>query len=137
MQSIHLQIVTPEKVLYESDVDSITCTTEQGQITILPNHSALVSVLLASDAHIVKQNEIIPIVVGQGVLQVSSNHCYMMVNTAEHIDGIDLERAESAASRARAFMDSKEFGSDIEFARVQALLDRNLARIKAVQKWKK
>ena len=137
MNSIHVQIVTPEKTLYESDVDSLTCTTETGEITILPNHIALVTVILAGDIHIIKQNEIIPMVTGQGILQISENKCSLLVNTAEHIEGVDIERAQNAAERARSYMESKQFASDVEYARMQALLDRNIARIRGVQKWKK
>ena len=44
-KKIHFQIVTPEKVVYKDDVDSIALPTQIGEITVLPNHAPLISSL--------------------------------------------------------------------------------------------
>ncbi|MEK7615435.1 MAG: ATP synthase F1 subunit epsilon, partial [Patescibacteria group bacterium] len=36
MKTLSLKIVTPERVVYEDTVDSVTATTEMGEVTILP-----------------------------------------------------------------------------------------------------
>ena len=44
---IKFKIATPEKVVYEDEVDQATLPTKMGEITILPNHIPVVSSLVA------------------------------------------------------------------------------------------
>ncbi len=46
---LSLKIVTPERIVYEDDIDSVTLMTEMGEVTILPNHVPLVSNLRAGE----------------------------------------------------------------------------------------
>ncbi|MCX6780134.1 MAG: ATP synthase F1 subunit epsilon [Candidatus Magasanikbacteria bacterium] len=56
MSKINLKIVTPEKVIYENNqVDQITIPTTTGEITVLPNHVPLVSILKSGEM-IFKEN---------------------------------------------------------------------------------
>ena len=54
-KKIHFQIVTPEKVVYKDDVDSIALPTQIGEITVLPNHAPLISSLKSGEAIIKKR----------------------------------------------------------------------------------
>ncbi|MDZ4285011.1 MAG: F0F1 ATP synthase subunit epsilon, partial [Patescibacteria group bacterium] len=42
---LHIKIITPERVVLEEDVDSLSLPTPDGEITVLPNHRPLVSLL--------------------------------------------------------------------------------------------
>lgn len=42
---IHLQILSPEKTLFEGEVNMITLPGTSGSFTVLPNHAALISSL--------------------------------------------------------------------------------------------
>ncbi len=43
--NIHLQILTPEKRLFDGQVSKVTLPGTKGQFTVLPRHAALVSSL--------------------------------------------------------------------------------------------
>ena len=49
-------VVTPEKIIYEAEIDSATIPTKEGEITVLANHTPLVS-LLSSGEMIIKKNK--------------------------------------------------------------------------------
>ena len=44
-KTIKFEIVTPERVVLKQDIVSITAPTQSGEITILPDHIPLVSIL--------------------------------------------------------------------------------------------
>jgi F-type H+-transporting ATPase subunit epsilon len=52
-----LKIVTPDGSTYESEVDQVSVPTQTGEITVLPHHIPLVSVLKAGEIRIVKNKE--------------------------------------------------------------------------------
>ena len=43
--TIHLEIVTPERLAYEDDVDMVLVPGADGELGILPRHTPLVSLL--------------------------------------------------------------------------------------------
>lgn len=40
-----LKVITPEKLIFDQEVDSVTLPGSEGQMTILPTHAALVATL--------------------------------------------------------------------------------------------
>ena len=44
---MHFKIVTPERILLETEVDSVTLPTTLGEITVLPHHVPLAAQLAA------------------------------------------------------------------------------------------
>ncbi len=50
MSQLRLQIVTPERVVFEGTADSVTAMTENGEITVLPGHIALATLFAAPAA---------------------------------------------------------------------------------------
>ena len=53
-KKIHLKIITPEKIVFEDDVDSITAKGIKGSFGILPNHVPFMSALAVDTAKAVK-----------------------------------------------------------------------------------
>jgi len=49
MFKIHFQLVTPERTVLNQELDSLSCLTILGQITILPNHIPLVATLTVGE----------------------------------------------------------------------------------------
>src|SRR4030043_422677 len=46
---LHLQIITPEKITFDDEVDQVSLPSTTGQITILPNHIPLVTSIEAGE----------------------------------------------------------------------------------------
>ena len=47
MKDLHLNIVSPEKDIFDGEVDSVTLPGAMGSFTILPQHAPIVSSLKA------------------------------------------------------------------------------------------
>jgi len=138
MDAITFKIVTPEGVIYDDSIDKVTIPTKAGAITVYPDHAALVSVLRPGELNIHKDGNVVNLAVASGFFEVRPNsEVYIMADTAERAEEIDLERAEQARQRAEELMKQKLGAEDVDFARIQAMIDREMARISVGKKYKK
>jgi len=135
---IKFEIVTPESVVLKEEILQITVPTRAGEITVLPNHIPLVSSLQPGVIHIKKKNgedEIISI--SGGFLEVLKDKVVILADTAERAEELDLTRAEEAYARAAELKEKARRGENINFVEVNAAIERELARTKAVKRWRK
>lgn len=132
-----LKIVTPDGITYESEVDQVSVPTQSGEITVLPHHIPLVSVLQAGELRILKGGQPIILAVSTGVLEVRpTGEVYLLADTAERAEEIDLERAEASRKRAEELMQQKQSLEDVEFARLQSKMEKELARLRVGKKYR-
>lgn len=132
---IKFQIVTPERVVLEEEISQITVPTKDGEITVLPGHIPLVASLMPGVIEVKNktgQQEIMS--VSGGFIEVAKDKIVVLADTAERGHEIDLERAEEAHKRAEAL---KEKADHTQFAEITAQIEKELARTKAVKRWKK
>src|SRR3989339_2026448 len=135
---LSLRIVTPERVVYEDEVDSVSVMTETGEVTILPHHIPLVSALRAGELRLKKDGEEHFLAVSTGFLEVRpGNQVIILADTAERVEELELEKIEEAKERARRLLEEKRHVDDIAFADAAAMLERELARERVLIRRKK
>lgn len=135
MDHLHLQITTPEKVVFDGAVDKANVTTLEGEITVLPHHEQIVSVLKPGELRYSRAGAETPIVVGRGYLEVVAGRLTVLAESAERLEEIDEAKAEEARQRAQKLMAEQQH--DVEgFAEATALLERSLARLKLARKYR-
>lgn len=69
---INLSIIARDGVAYEEEANSLTIPTKAGVITVLPDHTELVSVLSAGDIVVRNEKEEKNIPIRGGVIEVRS-----------------------------------------------------------------
>ncbi len=133
--SFQFEIVTPERTVFTSEVRQVSIPTQSGEITILPNHIPIVSVLVPGVLHLVTaQGDPQVIATSGGFVEVHGQKVTILADTAERAEEIDEARAEEARERAKAAMENRQ--SEESFASAAAALERELARLRAVRRWK-
>jgi len=130
---IHFKIATPERVVFKDEVDSITLPTTTGEITVLPNHIPLVSVLAPGAIMVRKGDEVFHMAVSGGFIEVLSEKVVVLADTAERSEEIDLARAEEAVKRAEALKETRAV-DEREFAALTAQISKEMARIHVARK---
>ena len=136
MKKIRLKIITPERVLLESEVDSVSVPTQMGEITILPNHIPLVANLAPGELKISGHDDSRLLSVAGGVIEIrQGNEIVVLADAAEEAHEIDMKRAEEARARARKIM-SEQTLSDEEYAATAATLEKSLTRLRVARKGK-
>ncbi len=132
---MQLNIITPERIVFQEDIDQVTIPTQDGEITVLPHHIPLVGILKAGELIIKKGSEIIPLAVSGGIVHVRVDGVTILADTAERVEEIIEERAEEARKRAEQLLAEKKFDTE-EYATIAAKMERELARLHVVRKWK-
>jgi len=137
-EKIKFKIVTLERVTYEDQIDQLTVPTEAGEITVLPKHEPLVSILKPGEMRIKKDGQVVPFAVSTGFLEVrQDSQVYVLADSADRAEEIDIESAKSARLRAEEVLKNKQKRTDVDFARIQSIINREAARLKVANKYRK
>ncbi len=129
---IHIKIITPEKIVYEDDIDAVYAQGTSGSFGVLPNHIPFMSVLDIGITRVEKQGVVTNFSVMGGTFQFKNNEAIILTEAAENGNDIDTARAQLAKERAEAILGSPETKQDIKKA--NAALARAMARLKAAAK---
>ena len=125
--TMHIEVVTAERELYNGEADSLIAPGSEGELGILPRHAALLTTLKAGEMLIKLGGAEEPLFVSGGFLEVSDNKVTVLAESAEHAEEIDQARAEAARRRAQELLAQAQ--SDVERAELLGALERAVARI--------
>jgi F-type H+-transporting ATPase subunit epsilon len=115
-----LEIVTPERRVYEGEVDGVQVPGIDGELGILPHHAPLLSLLGVGELRIRRGGEEESIAIFGGFVQVRPDKVVIMAETADLESEIDLEKAQEARREAeRALETGYHEGPDLSAARAQ------------------
>lgn len=123
-----LEIVTPERMFFSGDVESVVLKTLQGEIGILPGHIPLVAAVAVGPLRIKKDGEWVEAVLTEGFMEIKQDKTIILTDTAEWPHEIDENRAEEARIRAEERLHQQI--SQMEYIRSQAALSRAMARLR-------
>jgi F-type H+-transporting ATPase subunit epsilon len=112
--AFHVELVSPERILYSGEAEMVICRTEGGDIAFLTGHAPFVGALGIGEVRVQQvDGEEVRAAVHGGFVEVRDNRVVILSDVAELPDMIDVERArvalgeaersddESAARRAR------------------------------------
>jgi len=127
-----LEIVTAERQFFSGDVTTIIAEGTEGQMTVLPKHAPLITMLAPGELVIRKDGDEQYMVISGGFMEVMPEKVIVLADACERCDEIDLERAAAAKQRAEERL--KSITSDIDQSRAEAALRRSLARLRVAEK---
>ncbi len=124
----HIEVVTPEKVVYSSEATSVVAPGNLGSFGVLAHHLPMVVQLGVGKLEIRETGgrEVLMALQG-GFFEVSENRVIVLADTAERADEIDVERAKRALERAQNALSDLDNHS-IDRERARAALARAEAR---------
>ena len=128
------RIVTPERIVLETEAESLTLPTSMGEVTILPHHAPYVAQMAAGEIRYKHGGKSEFFAVSGGVIEVKKNNeVVILADTAEFGHEIDIERAEKARESAKKLM--TESASDQRtYADASASFQKHLIRLKVARK---
>ena len=139
-KKLQLKIVTPEKLILEELVDSVTIPTTEGEITILPDHIPLIASIASGDIVAISNNEHIPMEVVGGFVETKKEDglttVTILADFAGHISLISDNEIEKAKTRAEELKKQAENNEIVDFEHFETELERSLNRIKIADKWR-
>jgi len=97
---VHVELVSPERILYSGEGDMVICRTPDGEIAFLENHAPFVGALVTAPVRVISGSHQIAAAVHGGFVEVRDNHVIVLSDVAELAETIDASRAEAAKRRA-------------------------------------
>ena len=133
MAGLTLRIITPEAVVLDETVDSVSVTATDGSMGILPRHAGMVAALDSGELRYKQSGDEQSMFIGGGFAEVRGDTVRVLTAAGEAWNEIDEERAREAEKRARERLDMSKGSSQrdaVDMVRARASLQRALARIK-------
>jgi F-type H+-transporting ATPase subunit epsilon len=131
--TIVLDIVTPERLVFSEEVDSVVCPGIEGELGVLPHHAPLLTTLGVGELRIRRAGEEEYFAIAGGFVQVRPDRVVVMAETADMAAEIDLEKAEEARHEAERAL-AEGFEEPADLARARASLQRALLRIRVAER---
>jgi F-type H+-transporting ATPase subunit epsilon len=125
--TLRLEIVTPDAIVYSEDVEMVTFTSVEGELGILPQHVGLMTQLVPGEMIVRRGGHDEFLAVGDGLVEVTRRRVSILTNMAIAADKIDEARVEEARKRAEARL--REKLSAEEIASTNASLAHSLAQL--------
>ncbi len=125
--TLKLEIVTPDAIVYSEEVEMVTLPGIEGQLGIYPQHVRLMTQLVPGEMMVRKAEHDDFLAVGEGLVEITGNRVAIVTDMAVPAEKVDEAKAEEARQRAEARL--REQMSSQDYASVNAALTRSLAQL--------
>ena len=128
----NLQIVTPEREVFNGPVEMVSLPGLDGSFGVLRNHAPLIAALDAGVVSIFDPDGAEEkMAIGGGFFQVANNQAMILADSAEFAHEINLDRAQEALNAAQSRTEG-EIGAEFKHQReaAESALKRARTRIK-------
>lgn len=132
MAGLRLDVVTAERLVFSDEVDAVVAPGSEGELTILPQHAALMTTLAPGALRLRAPTGVTDLAIGGGFLEVRNNRVLVLADSAERAEEIDIERARVAQERARQLL--VERPSTESLVQAEAALRRSQVRLKVARR---
>jgi F-type H+-transporting ATPase subunit epsilon len=134
---LHLQLVTPVEQLFDQPVDQVIVPTRSGQITVLPHHASLVSILEPGELLVQDGEQEFPLAVAGGTIEISENRLVVLADAAERAHEIDVTAAEQRAAELAKELENQAQMSIEQYNSLLRQLELERAKLSVGNKWRK
>lgn len=127
---IKLEIVTPDRIVVDEDVQIVMAPGTDGEFGVLSGHTPFMTSLKTGTVRFTDASGKEKLVfVSGGFTEALPDKVTILAESAERHEEIDVERAKSALERAQKRL-ADEKNEDIDFVRAQSALQRAMNRLK-------
>lgn len=127
-----LEILTPEKMFFAQDVEALTITSVDGQLTILKNHMPITAPLDIGSIKIKQNGKWREAFQSEGFLEVGERVVHVFVQACEWPEEIDERRAEDAAHRLEERMRQQRSIEEYHWSKIA--LARAMTRLRITKR---
>src|SRR5215218_3928646 len=129
---IELQIVTPDRLIVQEQVDEVEIPGSEGYFGVLPGHTPLLASLAVGELWYRKGQEKFFLAIAFGFAEVLPDRVTILARIAERPEDIDVERAESSRKRAEERVSQPK--SDVDYERARAALMKSMTRLQVASR---
>nr|YP_009627654.1 ATP synthase CF1 epsilon chain [Allium herderianum]YP_009627740.1 ATP synthase CF1 epsilon chain [Allium maowenense]QBO26384.1 ATP synthase CF1 epsilon chain [Allium herderianum]QBO26470.1 ATP synthase CF1 epsilon chain [Allium maowenense] len=100
--TLNLCVLTPNRIILDSEVKEIILSTNSGQIGVLPNHAPIATAVDIGLLRIRLNDQWVTVALMGGFARISNNEITILGNDAEMSTDIDPQEAQQALEIAEA-----------------------------------
>jgi len=131
---MRLRILTPEKNLFDGEVDRVLLPGEDGGFEVLKDHAPILSSLVPGEVRVAVGKKESPYFVSGGFFEFAHNQGIILADTAETPAEIKVDRAKAALERAEKRLQESKV-REIDMIRAQQALLRAISRLRFAGKY--
>jgi F-type H+-transporting ATPase subunit epsilon len=106
MATVTLKVITPAKIVFEEEIQSITAPSVEGEITVLPRHENFFTMLKEGIITIRRpQREDEYLAIGGGYFETDGQQITVLVSKAYNQDELDAKQVEKARADAQKILE--------------------------------
>ncbi len=128
-----LEIVTPEKLVFNDTVEDVTLPGTEGEFGVLRGHASLLSSIEIGEMNLTKDGKKSYYALNTGYVEVTAGKVTVLVESAERSDMIDKDRAQRAKELAENNL-ARLAKEDAEYEVARVALLRAVTRLKVAEK---
>jgi len=125
------KIITPERVVIDTEVEQVTATARDGQLSILPHHEPLVTALGIDILRYVERGEEHSAAIIGGILEVSEEDVVVLSDAGEL--GIEIDEARANKAKERAEVEKMQKADKLDTHMAELALAKAMARLRAAE----
>lgn len=130
--NLFLEIVSPQGIIFEGDIDQITLPGVDGAITVLPHHTALFTKLAEGEIEVVQEGKRISYVIAGGFFEINNNKASVLSDSAIRAESIEVAKSEEKKRQAEQKL--REKLTNEEFTIADKDLKMSILELKVAQK---
>ncbi|MFH1282455.1 MAG: ATP synthase F1 subunit epsilon [bacterium] len=128
MNLINLEIITPEKIIFEKQVESLIIPSYGGKLGILPGHTEMVVQIIPGELSFTIQGNKDYFALGGGYGEITQKRVRLFVEEANLVDEIDIERVNQQTQQAKAKI--KSIANQDDLIKAEAALKVAISKLK-------
>lgn len=126
-----IDIVTPEKRIFEGKIKELVAPGTDGEFGILPEHAPFATALEPGVVTLIKENgERDMLAVSGGYIEVTRDKVVLLVESAEREGEVDLDTLKRRKEEKEKLLKSKD-RKDVDYDMIQVTLVKEIARLRA------
>lgn len=132
---LHVEVVSPEGLVFQGEADEVLLPTEKGEIGVLPHHIPLFTKLIGGEVRIKQGSKDTSFAISGGFLEVNPASLVILADFAVKAESIEVSRAEEAKRKAEQLI--KERNENVDFELAEKELERAILQLHVADKVKK
>ena len=132
---LKVKIITPQREILSRDVESVTCNTIDGEITILPRHTALLTLLSEGVIKVKDKDKEEYFSAGSGYIETDGREIHILISRAAGQGELDERKILEVEAEAKRLLG--EHRDESERKKAFAMLKRSTIDLKVIKKLKR
>jgi F-type H+-transporting ATPase subunit epsilon len=101
-----VEVLTPEGLVFDGEVEMVSTRTEVGEIGVLANHAPVLALLAPAELRLhLGENDVKRYAQGEGYLQVHSNRALVLVEDCIEPERVNVPEQRERLQKAQAVID--------------------------------